>query len=270
MTPANNDPVPASNFQPVEFQGATDPVSFSRPILRIDHGAGEKSIRPGSLIYCGVPIAEAQIVFATSRMFRTMFAATYNQNPNAPMTCASWDGINAYGYGGRSITQLKERNCEQCEWSSTRDSDKWCRPQMFYFGMLTHAESDVLMPFFFEARGMAVGGFADAFKAARASSMTTAVKQSDGSIRVAKPIYAFRTPVRLEKVKGKTAYEPRFGAPTMLSDDDLAWVHTYMSSQGKETWLAELEHNKTRAREIGKPKEARGDRDEDVEAKVPF
>lgn len=242
-----NLPIPAP-----EFEASTMPPP-ARPMLRMDHGAGDNVVKAGSLLYLNQPIESPELIFFAMRGFRTYFAASYNKDPEAPMTCASWDGENAFGYGGRRIAGSPvARVCSACPLSTTKDKDEWCKPQALYFGLVNYREAAGWMPFFFEVRGVLMGAFADAFRAAMQASRDTADKSLPPQERKARlPIYCFSTPVLgTNKLKGKNAYEIKFGSPRVLGREDIEYAAKFVTSMGKSMWQEELERAKSAAFEI--------------------
>jgi hypothetical protein len=252
----SNAPVPFSgDFAPINFEGAA-PAMPQRPFLRIDHGSGEHSVSAGTFNYCGASIRDVNLVLAASRDFRHYYEADYNTDPKAPMVCMSWDGKNAYGKGGRDPrAPLQDRLCMECPMARAKGKE-WCAPQSFYLGMLTHATSDVWMPFFIEVRGVNVRPWADAMRLAQSKAMSTMRKLEGGGAAPRLPAYTWVFRPQLIKIKGKSGYECNFGTPQEALPPDAQYIATFLSTMGKAMWDDERAAAERRARGIGSEKQA--------------
>jgi len=275
---SSNAPVPTSGgFEPINFEGAA-PAMPSRPFLRIDHGSGEHSVAAGTFNYCGATVHDVQLVLAARRDFRLYYAADYNTDPKAPIVCASWDGKNAFGRGGRDPkAPLLDRQCDKCPMSTAKGKE-WCAPQAFYLGMLIHRSSDVWMPFFIEVRGVNVRPWADGFRLAQSKAMSTMRKLENGGAAPALPSYCWVFTPRLLKIKGKSGYECDLGMPTEALPPDAQYIAQFLSGVGKSMWDDERGAAERRARAIGNEKPAQAsvakqnpnEADPDTYSQVPF
>lgn len=242
-----------------EFTGSAD-NRVIKPHLRIDHGSGQHSKYPGNWIYADGVVTDLLVIFCAVRQFRTFFAATYNENPDAPMTCASWDGQHAFGFGGRIATgEPCERICVQrsggrelkvCPHAGA-EGDEWCRPQDLYLLMVAHKDSNTWMPAFFEARGRAVQPTAKAFDASRVKAMSSLKRRPDGTTYHEAPLYCWAQKATLMKIPHKSGYEPVYGSPQRIEQPDAVFVGNFLASVGKGIWDEDLARAEARARAIG-------------------
>jgi hypothetical protein len=146
------------------FPVAPPQVEQPKPILRIDHGKGDFSQAAGTWNYAGVSIPSLSMVFLAVREWRMLFAKSYDEDPDAPIVCASWDGVSANGRGSRDPhAPIELRACcdilpggarkRLCPSSKGASKSEWiCRPHNEFFMLVLHNEEWV--PAFFDCRSL--------------------------------------------------------------------------------------------------------------------
>lgn len=247
----SNAPVPSGGFDPITFEGSSAAIP-QRPMLRIDHGSGDHSQRPGSFTYCKAVVSEVTLVLAARREFRQFYAADFNTDPKAPVVCMSWNGQDAFGRGGRDPKEpFKDRSCKTCRHAHGEKGD-WCAPQAVFFGMLIHSESDVWTPFFAEIKGANMRPWGNAFAAVTTKAMTTLKRRDDGSAVPTKPSYVWALRPRLERIPKKSGYMTTFsGEPLEVPNPDGQFIARFLAEQGAAMWRADVAAAEPRARELG-------------------
>jgi hypothetical protein len=231
-------------------------------MLFIDHGSGKSSRVAGTWSYGDENAQDIRAVFLARRQVRRLYAEDYAVNPEAPMICASWDGMHAYGRGGRDPkAPIQERECctrtadgrmeilcSAARWSK----EEWlCPPQDLYLLMVLTPKATCWMPAFFLAKGKSVAPTFKAYEAAKMMSARTSVLV-DGRAKAKWPTYAFGCDLTLAKPDPRwNAYAPIFGRMDLLPEDDVKFVHSFACTVGLEMWNAEIDRLREEARRIG-------------------
>lgn len=253
MTSTTPVPIEPDNRLPaVDFGQANDSSSPSA-FLRIDNDE-----TPGKWQYLGMVVEQPSVLFLARQDVRKFFRYTYKEKPKDlktnPFSCASWDGDQAFGHGGRVPKGApKLRQCGACPHSQyhPEDKDEWCAPTHLMFGMVVHRDSDVWMPCFFEASGSKATPTSQAYNLAERRSKTSLKRQPDGPPVRTRPIYTFCFQPRSVKLQGYNGYTVDWGQPTDVPEPDLAWIAEFLRNQGKDMWDREIARRKQDALTLG-------------------
>jgi len=255
-------PVPIDPQQPlpvVELGDQSAPDNRSAKLF-IDQGSGDDSVRPGMFNYLGMPIENPSMVFFAKQTWRRFFTFSYDDKPadlkSNPFGCASWDGKNAFGYGEKAPVagqKPADRSCLECKHHAPPRGSKveWCKPSYMLYGMLIHKDSDLWMPFFFDAGGLNAVPADEAFRLVSTRSQSNVKRQADGSMLAKYQIYSFAFTPKLIKNKGRTGYHAEWGQPSEVPPPDLAFIAQFFATHGVAMWTAEVDQRKAYAMTLG-------------------
>ena len=226
--------------------------------LDINHGTREGST-PGSFVYAGQSIKRLHMIFVAKREYRILYQSDYDDDPKAPMVCASWNGVQAYGRGGRDLSQpIKERICTQmrggrsvkvCQ-SAMGAGDMWiCRPRQKFFVMILWSEAKQWMPAIWNVGGKSIRNAEDAYSKATMRSIQAGTTPEGLPVL---PVWHLATEVALVRSDpNKIGYVPVFDTFQKLQEDSAQQINSFLKEYGGHMWTAELERMEAVARSVG-------------------
>lgn len=212
----SNENLPALNMDSLVPEGFDDGAGMSQggsPDLKINHDTGEWESN-------GVKFGTVMLSIWAQHYFRVCHNASY-ESKDKRVACNSWDGVNAFGHGGKvprgEAPDFQQRKCAERTESGLKivcpsaHGDPWdCRPSIRVFGMFGNEDGGNWLPYFWRVNGKSVRLVDRLISSFRTAAAAKSVQQTQ--------LYVVAS-LRKER-EGDKFYVPHFSSPQVLDLDD--------------------------------------------------